>query len=54
MKLISYENKIYFCFEAKIFTKSLGIMMIPASNKEIDQIEKAIKCLRAGIPIEAN
>jgi hypothetical protein len=54
MKLINYENKLYFCFEAKILTKSLGIMMIPAKDREIDQIEKAIKCIRAGIPIEAN
>jgi hypothetical protein len=54
MKLINYENKLYFCFEARIFTKTLGIMMIPAKDKEIDQIEKAIKCIRAGTPIDAN
>jgi hypothetical protein len=54
MKLISYENKLYFCYEAKILTKSFGIMMIPAKDKEIDQIEKAIKSIRAGTPIDAN
>jgi hypothetical protein len=54
MKLISYENKLYFCYEAKILTKSFGIMMIPAQDNEIDQIEKAIKCIRAGTPIDAN
>jgi hypothetical protein len=54
MKLISYENKLYFCYEAKILNKSFGIMMIPAKDKEIDQIEKAIKSIRAGTPIDAN
>jgi hypothetical protein len=53
MKLISYENKLYFCFEAKIFTRSLGIMMLPAKDKDIDQIEQAIKSIRAGTPIDA-
>ena len=54
MKLISYENKLYFCFEAKILTMSLGIMMIPAKDKDIDQIEKAIRCIRVGTPIDAH
>ena len=54
MKLVSYENKLYFCFEAKFMTMSFGIMMIPAKDKDIDQIEKAIKCIRAGTPIDAN
>jgi hypothetical protein len=53
MKLISYENKLYFCFEAKILTRSLGIMMLPAKDKDIDQIEQAIKSIRAGTPIDA-
>ena len=53
MKLISYENKLYFCFEAKILGRSLGITMLPASDKDINQIEKAIKCIRAGTPIDA-
>jgi hypothetical protein len=49
MKLISYENKLFFCFEAKILATSLDIMMLPAKDKDIDQIEQAIKSLRAGI-----
>lgn len=53
MKLISYENKLYFSFEAKIFTKSFGILMVPAKDKEIDQIEKAIKHIRAGTTIDS-
>ena len=53
MKLISYENKLYFCFEAKILGRSLGITMLPASDKDINQIEKAIKCIRAGTPLDA-
>ena len=52
MKLISYENKLYICFEAKILGRSLGITMLPASDKDINQIEKAIKCIRAGTPID--
>jgi hypothetical protein len=53
MKLISYENKHYFCFEAKILGRSLGITMSPANDKDINQIEKAIKCIRTGTPIDA-
>jgi hypothetical protein len=26
---------------------------LPASDKDINQIEKAIKCIRAGTPIDA-
>jgi len=51
MKLISYENNLYFCFEAKILGRSLGITMLPASDKDINQLEQAIKNLRAGTPI---
>ena len=54
MKLISYENRLYFCYEAKILYKSLAIIMTPAKDKEIDQIEKAIKYIRAGTPIDSN
>jgi hypothetical protein len=54
MKLISYENKLYFCYEGKILTKSFAIIMTPAKDKEIDQIEKAINCIRAGTPIDSN
>jgi hypothetical protein len=54
MKLISYENKLYFCYESKILTKSFGIMMIPAKDKEIDHIEKAIKRIRVGTLIDPN
>jgi DNA invertase Pin-like site-specific DNA recombinase len=49
MKLITFEGKQYFCVEILF-----GILLLPDGNKDLDQIEKAIKNLRDYQPMNGS